>query len=279
MKKLVILISLMSFACMDSNLPIYTELNSLRILALVSSNPEVDAGGSTTITPILSDITETSALNFVAEACIPLTSSDSSCEGNSTKVSVSSGTLNSGQMTAARSFTGAATAVNVTVPASGTIYANRTSQDQFNGITYLFTYRVINSAGQSVSSFKRIIVSTRTPKNQNPILNDVLRDGAVFTSSLPLSEVNLSPSFGATTTETYSVINSRGETRTESESLTTTWFATDGKFKFYRTLSSDTNLYTGPESSPTSRDAFLLAVTRDGRGGISFARKCFGTCP
>ncbi len=268
-----------NLSCSNNDLPIYTELNGLRILSLVASQPELDAGGSTVITPILSDINETTSLNYVAEACIPVSSFDSTCDGNATKVSLGSGALNTGDMTSAKFFTGAATNVNVTVPASGVIYLNRSSQDQFNGVVYLVTYKVTNSRSNSVSSFKRIIVSTRTPKNQNPQLSDVLNNGGAFTSSVPTSETTVAPSFGAVTTESYTVLNNRGESRTETESLTTTWFSTDGKFKYYRTVGNDSNTFTGPSAAPTGRDAFLLAITRDGRGGIAYKRKCFGTCP
>lgn len=271
--------ALLSGACSSNDLPVYTELNSLRILALVASQPEVSAGGTTSITPLLSDITESSSLTYVAEACIPASSSDFTCTGNATKQSVSSGTLNTGDMTSARLFTGAASSFNVTVPSSGTIFANRNATDQYNGVAYLVTYTITNSRGVSLSSFKKILVSTRTTLNQNPIVNDILNEGQAFTASLPTQDVNLSLSFGATTAETYSAISSRGETQSLTESLTTTWFATDGKFKYYRTVGSDSNTFLAPESAPSTRDAILIAVTRDGRGGLTYKKKCFGTCP
>lgn len=266
-------------SCMSDKLPKYSTIESLRILALIAANPEVDAGGSTSITPIISDINETNFLSFEAKACIPTSISDSSCAGNSTSVTLASGNLNSGDMTRAKYFTGAATAFTVNMPASSSIFQSRSTQDQFNGLSYLVTYTVTNSSGTSVSSFRRIIASTRNPKNQNPVLNDLLNNGGSFGTSVPTSEVEVSPSFGAVTSENFQVLTSSGDYRTDTEELVTTWFATDGNFKYTRTLASDKNLFTGPESSPTSRDAFIIAIVRDGRGGIAYKKKCFGLCP
>lgn len=267
--------------CMADNLPKYNELTGLRVLALVASNPEVDAGGSTTITPILSDITETTSLTFESTGCIPLTSVDTSCTGNATATTLATGTLNAGDMTAARSFTGAATAVAVTVPAAGLIFNQRSSQDQFNGVSYLVTYMVRNSRGESVQSYRRVVVSTRAgaSKNQNPILNDILANGAALTTTLPASQrLSVTPSFGAITSESFQVQTDDGSYRTDQEEVVTSWFATDGNLKYYRSVSTDENIYTAPDALPSGRDTFLLAVTRDGRGGIAYRKKCFGTC-
>jgi hypothetical protein len=275
-------LSLILTGCMPDNLPKYNELNSLRILALIASAPEVDASGSTTITPILSDITETTALTFEAAGCIPLTSADSSCAGNPTVTTLQTGTLNSGDMVAARSFTGAATAFNVTVPASAVIFNQRTTQDQYNGLSYLVSYTVHNSRGDSVQSFRRIIVSTRAAadKNHNPILNDVLANGVALSTTLPAGQsLSLTPSFGAIVAESYPVQTDSGSYRTDQEEVLTSWFATDGHLKYYRSVSQDENPYTAPDSLPTGRDVLLIAVTRDGRGGMAYKRKCFGTCP
>ncbi|MGZ5278856.1 MAG: hypothetical protein ACXWC9_02875 [Pseudobdellovibrionaceae bacterium] len=268
--------------CMADNLPKYNRLESLRILALVATAPEVDAGGTTTITPILSDIVETTSLTYEAIGCISLTSVDTSCSGNPTALAIQAGTLNSGDMTPARSFTGTATAFTVLIPAAGVIFDQRSAQDQFNGISYLVTYSVRNSRGDSIQSFRRIVVSTKplAEKNQNPVLNDVLANGAALTTTLPASQkLSMTPSFGAITTESYRVLTDSGSYRTDTEEVVTTWFSTDGELKYYRSVASEENTFTAPDALPAGRDAFLIAVTRDGRGGIAFNRKCFGTCP
>ncbi len=237
-------------ACMDDTLPKYNQLESLRVLALIASAPEVDAGGSTTITPILSDTHETTSLSFEATGCISVTSAESSCTGNPTATSIQTGTLNSGDMTAAKGFTGAATAITVNIPASAVIFNQRSAQDQFNGITYLVTYLVRNTRGESVQSYRRIVVSTRAAaeKNQNPVLNDILINGAALTTTLPASSpTSLTPSFGAITAESYRVLTDSGDYRTDSEEIVTSWFSTDGQLKYYRSLSADVNVFKPPE--------------------------------
>lgn len=284
MKKLSLALSILFFVgCSPDNLPKYDELTGLRILALVATSPEVDAGGSTTITPIVSDITETTALSYEAVGCVAITSVDTSCTGNPTATALQNGTLNSGDMTAARSFTGSAASFTVTIPSAAVIFNQRNSQDQFNGISYVISYVLRNSRGESLQSFRRIIVSTRpvAEKNQNPVLNEVLANGTALTTTLPAGSngISITPSFGAITAESYRVQTDSGAYRNESEELVTTWFVTDGTLKYYRSVSSEENIWTTPDSQPTTRDAFLIAVTRDGRGGLAFKRKCFGNCP
>lgn len=270
-------------SCGESKLPKYTKLEDTRILALVASSPEVDAGATATITPIVSDITETSSLSFEAKACLDpgvSVGADPTCEGSSSVVTLGTGTLNSGDMVVGRLFTGAATAFSVTAPASSIIFAQRSSQDQHNGVSYLVTYKITNSSGNSVQSFKRLIVSTKSSKNQNPTVSQILSSGSALPSTLPLGQtLNLSLSFGAVTNEAYPVLSSDGSSTTKTEDLTTTWFFTDGELKYFRTLNTDSNDFTTPSSAVTGRDSILLAITRDNRGGVSYVRKCFGTCP
>src|SRR5690606_37262340 len=109
-------------ACSENDLPKYVVLNELRILGLVAHDPEVDAGGGTTITPIISDVTESTALTFEVTGCIALSPVDSNCDGNPTATTIQTGTLNTGDMTAARHFTGAASSFTVNVPAAAVIY-------------------------------------------------------------------------------------------------------------------------------------------------------------
>lgn len=278
-KYLLLLVLVFVNSCSNKNLPEYTKLESLRILGIISSQPEVNAGATITLTPLISDIEETTSLSYVAEACIPLTTADTQCSNNPTKISLSNGTLNSGDMVAGRLFTGAGSSFTANIPASGIIFNARTSQDQFNGVPYLISYRLTNSRGDSVSSYRRILVSTRTTLHQNPQLSDILRGGQAFTTNLPNSEIEITPSWGAITGENYQIMTSSGGYETQTEELTITWFITDGDLKYQRTIYNDSNTFTGPSTSPTNRDALILGVARDGRGGISYIKKCFGTCP
>jgi hypothetical protein len=283
MKKIFFLLTISALlSCNRPDLPEYDELEGLRILGLIASSPEVDAGGTTTITPILSDINETTALTYEALACISITGVDTSCDNNPTTVNLQNGTLNSGDMTAARGFTGSADPIAVVVPSSAIIFSQRSAQDQFNGITYLFTYAIHNSRGDTVQSFRRIVVSTRnaSEKDLNPVLNDITADGMTLTATLPAGQsLSVRPSFGSPSTQSYRVQTDSGDFRTESEELVTTWFSNDGDLKYTRSVADDANTFEAPSALPTNHDLYLIAVTRDGRGGLAWKKKCFGICP
>lgn len=280
-----IFLSFLLTSCDEDKLPKYSELRDLRILALIASQPEINAGATTTITPIISDITETTNLTYEAVSCLDPgvgIGAEPTCDGSSSAIALQSGTLNSGNMTAAKSFTGAATAFSVTVPASNIIFAQQSSQNQFNGISYLVTYKITNSSGYSVKSFKRILVSTRSAseKNNNPNLTSILGNNSALSSSLPANQsLSLRLNLGTPAAETYSYQKSDGSTETRNEELLTTWFITDGNLKYSRTVGLDTNTWDAPANLPSGRDVFIITVIRDGRGGVSYTRNCFGTCP
>ncbi|MCE3010940.1 MAG: hypothetical protein LW875_10045, partial [Proteobacteria bacterium] len=172
-------------------------------------------------------------------------------------------------------WTGAADSFNVNLPASGVIFAGKSAQEQFNGVSYLVTYSLQDSLGRSVKSFRRIVVSTKTPKNQNPSSVSVLSNGSVFTSYPLNSSVNLSISIAGVGAESFSEQLSDGSFRARSEEITTTWFISDGEMKFFRTLSGDVNQFTGPSALPSGRKAYVIAVTRDGRGGVAVTQRAF----
>jgi len=284
-RPLIVFFLIPLLSCSKDQLPKYTELKELRVLALIANPPEVDAGASTTITPVISDITESSSLTYEALGCIDpgvSAGAEPTCSGNPTAVTLQTGTLNTGDMAANRSFTGSAVSFTVNLPAAGVIFSQRSAQDQFNGVSYLVTYQIRNTTGTTVQSFKRIVVSTRgaAEKNQNPNLTDVLNSGIAFTPALPAGQlINLTTSPAAPTAQTYTVQNSDGTTTTRTEEILTTWFITDGEMTFYRTTQGDQNEWKSPAATPMGRDVFIIAVTRDSRGGIAYVKKCFGTCP
>lgn len=281
----LIFMSLCLLSCGDSKLPKYIELKELRVLGLIADTPEIDPGGTATITAIVSDINETTGLTDEAKACVEPGvgyGAEPTCEGNPTAVTVKSGTVAGADMSLAKGFTGIASSFSITAPASGIIFAQRTAQDQFNGISYLVTYKVTNSAGLSVKSFKRIIVSTRPSgeKNHNPSTTAILNSGAAFSgNTLPAGQaLTISPQLGSPAGEAYTYKLADGSLKSRQEELSTTWFISDGELKYYRTIGAETNQWTAPGTAPVGRDVYLLAVTRDGRGGLSFQKKCFGTC-
>lgn len=269
-------------ACSDQNLPKYNVLDRLRILALEANKPEESPGQSIQITPIVSDITESTALSYAAYGCLDqgiALGAEPTCVGSITKIALGSGVIST--LGVARAFTGEANIVSLTLPSAQDILALRSPAQQYNGVAYIFEYILKNSRGEQVSAIKRIAVSdtAKTSKNINPIINDFLLNGAI-PASLPLSQTSeVSISFTGSPTESYQKMLASGELVSMQEEAMTTWFVTDGKMKYQRTIGAETNEYEGPSERPSSRPAFLIAITRDGRGGVHHKIKCFGTCP
>ena len=58
-------------SCNDSKLPKYVELTELRVLSLIADKPEVNPGETVSITPIISDINETTSLSYEAPSAAP----------------------------------------------------------------------------------------------------------------------------------------------------------------------------------------------------------------
>jgi hypothetical protein len=277
-----LVLTLLFSSCSDQTLPKYNVLDRIRILALVANKPEANPGELVQITPIVSDVTETSALSFEAYGCLDhgvALGAEPSCANSSSKISLSSGSIN--VITSARAFTGEANSFSLTLPSSSEILSQRSPAQKYNGVAYIIEYILKNSRGEQVNAIKRIAVTdtTKTNKNSNPVINEIYFNGTTA-SSLPTGQtVTASISFTGSPTESYQKMQASGEFMSLNEEAVTTWFVTDGKMSFQRTIGLDTNEFQVEGPSPSGRPAFLIAVTRDGRGGVHHIIKCFGACP
>ncbi|MES2803143.1 MAG: hypothetical protein V4654_11665 [Bdellovibrionota bacterium] len=273
----VVILVLLS-ACSDDNLPEFNKLEGLRVLAFSTSTPEVNPGTTVTLTPVISDLTATN-LSFSVFSCIDLGVSygaDPSCEGNPSKIVIATNqplTLPG----SSENWTGLADSFTVSVPSDTVLFAGRSAQEKYNGLSYLIEYILTNDRGQSTKSLKRILVSesSKTTKNQNPVVTDVLADGVSMSSLSFGSEQSLSTNLSMGSFEPYSVKLSDGSLESRTEQITTTWFITDGETKYYRSVGTSSNPFTNPSGAPSGRSFYLLAVTRDDRGGVSVVKKKF----
>ncbi|MFN7263025.1 MAG: hypothetical protein ACK5RO_04570 [Pseudobdellovibrionaceae bacterium] len=274
------LISLFITACGEDNLPEYIQLGGLRVLALevnAGGFSEVAAGSTVTVVPFISAIDFAGTISYSAQACLDPGlgfGAEPSCVGVPGAVTLASGAALA-LPGVANDWTGAADSFNVNIPSSGVIFAGKSAQDQYNGVSYLVTYELQDSSGRQVKSFRRIIVSTKSPKNQNPSSVTVLANGSAFISYPLSTSVDLSISISGVGAENFSEQLSDGSFRSRTEEITTTWFISDGEMKFFRTLGGDVNQFTGPASLPTGRKAYVIAVTRDGRGGVVVTQQAF----
>lgn len=274
-------------SCTDSKLPKYVELNSLRVLALIADKPEVNPGETVTITPLISDINETTSLTFEAIGCVDpgiSLGAEPSCKSNPTKTTLDQGTITSTSTNdMAQNFTGATTAFSAVIPMDAIIFNQRSEQDKFNGIGYVIEYTLTNSRGDSVTTIKRILISQKTniEKNINPVVTELQSNGsAIGTTDFPVNgKFRINMVFDPSSFQTYTLRKADGTNESLIEELTTTWFITDGELKYFRSTNQDANEYTAPvDTVVTSRKRFLISVSRDSRGGATYKRICGGGC-
>jgi len=269
MIKLLSFFLLSCLACSSQNLKIYSSLGDLRILAIVVANgtaAEASAGDTFTVTPYISDLNSTGTISFSVTGCVdPGVSygATPTCSGSATSTTYTLASVTAPYTDFTNSF-------SVTIPS--TILTGQSAQTDFNGYSYLLFVTATNSSGTQVTGFKRIIVSTKTPKNQNPTLTAILNNGSTLGTLSAGATASLSYQSGSGSAETYLVENSDGSTYSVTETLQATWFGSDGTFSYTRTNDGGTTTYTAPSSYSTTRSSFIVCVLRDGRGGEAVAK-------
>ncbi len=256
-------------SCSSDDFPKYVELGGLRILALQTGTnggaAENAPGDSVTVTPYVSDYRGARTITYAAVACTDPgigAGVEPTCDGVADRVAVANGALT----IPATSRTGAGNSFTVNIPS--TALAGRSAADQYNGVGYLLTYTLTASDGTTVRSFKRLIVSSKSPKNMNPTLTGVLANGSPMTA-MPAGEVTIRASYLTGSIESYSAMKTDQSVTARTEELVTTYFITDGSLKTFRTVNDQTTTYTPPSPVPTDHTPVMVAVTRDSRGGIS----------
>ena len=263
--------------CSPNNLPDYTVLSDLRVLALIADQPEVNPGTVVTFTPVVSDINGSGrTLNYTVGGCIDPGIGIGNTPTCTTPdpASVQSGTVTP-VAGPSKTYTGAVTGFSVTMPVQGTVFAGRSTADQFNGVPYLIFYVLSVPGGPTVTTVKRVVISAvaKTPKNLNPVITSVdLNDNPAAASiATPLVHVNFRVSSPASSVENFQVQMPNGTFSPATETLVNTWFVSDAAFQYYRTVGNGENPWS-PPTLPTTRGMVILVVTRDGRGGEAFQK-------
>jgi len=275
---LVLILAMMTASCGEDTMPKYQALGDLRILTIVVDKPEANPGDTVTFTPVLSDLNGNGrAINYAVQACIDPglgTGADPVCK-NPDPLSVQTGTV-AIPAGASQTYTGPVTPFTLTMPDAGTILGSRNAVDQYNGVIYLVQYNISIPNGPAINSFLRVFVSatTKTPKNQNPMITSVdLNDSPILSSTIPMPTTasNFRVVSPTSSSETYQVMQYDGSFLTRTEEMLNTWFISDGAIDYSRTIGSSENLWT-PGAKPSSRGMVILVVTRDGRGGSVFQK-------
>lgn len=263
--------------CGNDDLPQYYLLDRFRVIAAVASSPEVDPGtAGVTVTFHVSDPTGAGrTLSYSIVKCVDPgigQGASPTCTGNPTATTLETGSFTAG--TAANHYYGTFTTNAFTVPASGTIFVDPTSSapksaaDQYNGVGYLVLATISASPTETVTAFKRIIVSTKTTKNQNPAFHSpaLLFDGVdASTYTLTTTRFPVDASIPAASVELYQSQDSKGILSSVEEKLTITWLVSSGVMRYSRTNPGDENRFTPP--TPLSTVTTFIAVLRDDRGG------------
>lgn len=277
MKKLLAILGILACtSCNKNNFPLYVQLGGLRVLTLkaLSNQSEVNPGTSgIVLQPVISDLNGGGRTLSVSVQTCADTNLSGAPNGCANPDSTSTSSFSSTTLSSDGTYTGLAPTITVNVPAAPANYAAATSSEQYNGVPYLVFYTISAPDGSSVTALKRIIVSSpgKTPKNQNPAISGVTGNGTSLAASntfgTSVYTLNISFSVGP---ETYQTMNPDGSTTTQTESLSTTWFYTDGSTEFDRTYDTDANQWTPPSSHPGGRAAVLVTVTRDNRDGEDY---------
>lgn len=263
-------------SCNKDTFPKYAQLGDLRVLTIkaLADQSEVNPGTTVTLQPVISDLNGGGrTLSVEIQACIdPGVSlgAQPQCAhpDTTTSSSFATSTLSTGG-----TFTGDAPTFTIAVPALPLNFVIAPAYLKYNGVAYLIIYTVKAPDGTAVTAFKRLLVSdpSKTTKNKNPAIGAVTSAGAPLANSNTYSAAatDLGVTF-TTGAETYQVMGSDGSLSTAKESLTTTWFFTDGTMKFQRTGNNDSNHWE--PSKPGTRAAAIVVITHDGHGGEDYRK-------
>ena len=228
--------------------------------------------------------TSPGTLSYTAEGCIDPgvgLGASPSCAARPDKVDLGKGDITTLSSTT-RTFTDAAPTLTVKIPAI--IFAQRNPIDQFNGVSYLVVYTLTSTdaagATSQVVAIKRIIASKRTTKNTNPSITDIKAGDQGLQSYLSAlkftgaaqTAVTLTPVLSDTSAESFDIKGADLSVSSGTETLTTTWFLSDGDMEYFRTTASTVNTWTPPSTRPTRPGVVMVVVTRDGRGGEDFRK-------
>jgi hypothetical protein len=266
--------SIVVWSCADDTLPKPSQLDSMRVLALTSTSAEFSLGDSVTVTPVISDLSAGSGASFTYRwrSCWDPGvgfGAEPACE-DASWTNVTASVLNF----ATDAWTGAETSFNVNIPAVAPEFSLRSTQAQFNGISYLIEFELIRNDGLRVKAFRRLVVSTNATKNANPAAPNPLLNGASLIA-LPLSEVTLVGAVNTSSVQNYLYYTDSGELKSRNEDVIVSWFASDGTFKPGVSDINASVKFKGPSAAPSGRTAVFVLIARDNRGGVSVDVKKF----
>ena len=138
----------------------------------------------------------------------------------------------------------------------------------------IYVRLLVETDDDEVETVKRVTVTTRQPRNQNPTIGSIERDGKAWAESdaptfTPGQSVVLTPVTGKGSAESF--VDADGVARTED--LLYAWFATEGgleKIFSYEGYVSNTWVAPALKEGEDEREVTFWLVLRDGRGGTDW---------
>lgn len=276
MKTLTLLfILIFTLSCGDDEMKKYSKLEGLRILAITADTPEINSSATVAITPYLSftDGGDTT-LDISWEACIDpgiIYGAPISCDSYPSPLDSGTTTFATNTIGSANFYTGAMSAINVSIPASAFAYlATVSSNLQFNGVDVIVIVTISDqNSSSSIKTFRRIKLTSKTSGlNTNPTIGGNIQNNGVDLSAYPSATANLTID-GLSSAEDYDYEGPDGAS-TLSETMLVSWFSSSGEFQFSRASENEAVKFT-----PSGNSGVLVGVYRDSRGGVAVIRAVF----
>lgn len=263
MKFLMVLFLCLS--CSD-DMPKISSLDKLKTIALIADFPEInEAGGNVSITPWIADpLGGSRTIDLYWSQC----PDPGIAYGVEPKCVGASETLMANQVLTSQDRTEALLSFTVTIPSGLTTL--RSARDQFNGVYYLISLRIV-AGSEEIKAYKRIRVSTKSGAdlNTNPTLTGLTFDGSL--PAFPSNKMNVKGTIG-NGAETFQYLDSDGNNQAQLEELTISFFTTSGNM--------DPSIVEANDSSKiiikdNPSQLTVIGVIRDQRGGIGIIKEEF----
>lgn len=154
--------------------------------------------------------------------------------------------------------------------------------DLDKGVTVYVRLKV-STPDDAIEAVKRLTITTREPRNANPTLTGLERDGEPWAADEVLEveeskELALLPRAAGGAAETWL----DGDGKEQKEELLYAWFATAGGMKQAFSFDAEPgNRWTAPalKDDEATKDVTLWLVVRDGRGGTGWLQRTARVMP
>lgn len=239
-------------ACSNNDLPEFKTIQSLRVLTVTATSPELDYDGTTftpatvTFTPWIADPHGAGrALTETAYWCLDPgvgTGATPTCDGNPTRTTVYASQPVAATATfLAPNYVGESTPFNIDFGAAApatralisTAFAATSAAARFNGVAILVFYELTpaTAPAEKVTGFRRVLLSdpAKTAKNQNPTgleVRQYLPPSTEITALNASGNMELEAYLPPVADESYLFLDPQGTTRALQERVETTWFLT-----------------------------------------------------